>query len=115
MENKKNGINYQKQRPSEVTQMLELSDNNFKATIINMLKDVYNNVFSPSFYRCYSKEQYLSIGMHTKIKIKENMDFKYKSLRSIKGHWVMIKFKIYKENTVVIKLHAPNKSVKYIF
>lgn len=76
MENKKNGINYQKQRPSEVTQMLELSDNNFKATIINMLKDVYNSVFSPSFYRCYSKEQYPSIGMHTKIKIKENMDFK---------------------------------------
>lgn len=56
--------------------MLELSDNNFKATIINMLKDVYNSVFSPSFYRRYSKEQYLSIVMHTKIQIKENMDFK---------------------------------------
>lgn len=40
MENKKIEIHPQKQRPFGMVQMLELSDNNFKGTVINMLKEV---------------------------------------------------------------------------
>ena len=38
MENKKSGIDSQKQIPSEMTLILDLSDKNFKATIIKHAK-----------------------------------------------------------------------------
>lgn len=53
--------------------------------------------------------------MHTKIiiTITEMETLKDKSLRSLKRHWVMRRHIIYKENTIVIKSHAPNnKAVK---
>ena len=52
MENKKNGINYQKQIPSEMTLILDLSYKNFKTTIIKHAKrciQQYLLNFSKSF------------------------------------------------------------------